>query len=91
VLAAAVRANVEVLVTFNLRDFPAPALEPFDIIAVHPDEFLLDQLDLYPARSACARCPRGDTCGTATLGVPVGPEGAGRRREEVRRDRIRSR
>lgn len=23
-------------------------LKPFDIVAVHPDEFLLDQLDLYP-------------------------------------------
>jgi len=48
VLAAAVRGNVEVLVTFNLRDFPEAALKPFDIDAVHPDEFLLDQLDLYP-------------------------------------------
>lgn len=48
VLAAAVRANAEVLVTFNLRDFPGPSLKPYDIVAVHPDEFLLDQLDLYP-------------------------------------------
>jgi hypothetical protein len=48
VLAAAVRANAEVLVTFNLTDFPGPALKPYDVDAVHPDEFLLDQLDLYP-------------------------------------------
>jgi predicted nucleic acid-binding protein len=48
VLAAAVRGNAEVLVTFNLKDFPEVALKPFDIAAVHPDEFLLDQLDLYP-------------------------------------------
>lgn len=48
VLAAAVRANADVLVTFNLKDFPAQALAPFDIEVVHPDEFLLDQLDLYP-------------------------------------------
>lgn len=48
VLAAAVRANAEVLVTFNLKDFPSESLEPFEIEAVHPDEFLLDQLDLYP-------------------------------------------
>ena len=47
-LAAAVRANAEVLVTFNLRDFPEPALKPYDIVALHPDEFLLDTLDLYP-------------------------------------------
>lgn len=48
VLAAAVRANAEVVVTFSLRDFPEPALKPYDIVAVHPDDFLLDQLDLYP-------------------------------------------
>jgi predicted nucleic acid-binding protein len=48
VLAAAVRANAEVVVTFNIRDFPEPALKPFDITAIHPDDFLLDQLDLYP-------------------------------------------
>lgn len=48
VLAAAVRGNAEVLVTFNLRDFPETSLKPFDITVVHPDEFLLDQLDLYP-------------------------------------------
>lgn len=48
VLAAAVRANAEVIVTFNLRDFPEQALKPYDILAVHPDDFLLDQLDLYP-------------------------------------------
>lgn len=48
VLAAAVRGNVEVLVTFNLKDFPESALKSFDISAVHPDDFLLDQLDLHP-------------------------------------------
>ncbi|MFD1076675.1 PIN domain-containing protein [Longispora fulva] len=48
ILAAAVRAHAEVIVTLNLRDFPEPALKPYDVIAVTPDEFLLDQLDLYP-------------------------------------------
>jgi predicted nucleic acid-binding protein len=48
VLAAAVRANAEVVVTFNIGDFPEPALKPYDVLASHPDEFLLDQLDLYP-------------------------------------------
>jgi predicted nucleic acid-binding protein len=49
VLAAAVRANAEVIVTFNVRDFPGSALKPCDIVAIHPDDFLLDQLDLYPS------------------------------------------
>lgn len=48
VLAAAVRGNAEVLVTANLKDFPQESLDPFDISAVSPDDFLLDQLDLYP-------------------------------------------
>ena len=48
VLAAAVRGGASVIVTFNLRHFPASALEPYQIGLVHPDEFLLNQLDLYP-------------------------------------------
>lgn len=48
VLAATIRANAEVLVTFNLKDFPAASTVPFDIEVVHPDAFLLDQLDLFP-------------------------------------------
>ncbi|SDP62860.1 Predicted nucleic acid-binding protein, contains PIN domain [Actinopolyspora xinjiangensis] len=50
VLAAAVRGNAAVIVTANLRHFPEHALKPYEIEAVHPDEFLLDQLDLHPAR-----------------------------------------
>lgn len=49
VLAAAVRGGAQVLVTFNLGDFPAHAVTPYDITVVSPDSFLLDQLDLYPA------------------------------------------
>lgn len=46
VLAAAARADAAVIVTANLKDFPAAALEPYQIDAVHPDDFLLDQLEL---------------------------------------------
>lgn len=49
VLAAAVRGQAEVIVTENLRDFPATAMQPYDIAASHQDEFLLDMLDLDPA------------------------------------------
>lgn len=49
VLAAAVRSGAEVLVTFNMKDFPAESVEQFDVEIVHPDDFLLDQLDLYHA------------------------------------------
>jgi predicted nucleic acid-binding protein len=56
VLAAAVRADAAVIVTNNLKDFPHSALDPYDIDAVHPDDFLLDQLDLYPVPTVqCVR------------------------------------
>ena len=48
VLAAAVQARCEVVVTFNVRDFPVKSTEPHQISVVHPDAFLLDQLDLHP-------------------------------------------
>lgn len=34
--------------TANLRDFPQESLSQYDIEAVHPDDFLMDQLDLSP-------------------------------------------
>lgn len=48
VLAAAVSGRAEVLVTFNTSDFPESSTAPHDITVVHPDQFLLDQLDLHP-------------------------------------------
>ncbi|MFP5068671.1 hypothetical protein ACLFMI_03255 [Pseudonocardia nantongensis] len=35
--------------TANLKDFPKHAVKLFDLSVVSPDDFLLDQLDLYPA------------------------------------------
>ena len=46
VLAAAIKAKAQVLVTLNIRDFPEAALQQWDIDAKSPDEFILDQLDL---------------------------------------------
>lgn len=48
VLAAAVQSRCEVLVTFNVKDFPPRSTEPHRVAVVTPDEFLLDQLDLHP-------------------------------------------
>jgi predicted nucleic acid-binding protein len=48
VLAAAIRAGAEVIVTYNLKDFPAETLARFDIEAQHPDDFLVSLLDLAP-------------------------------------------
>ncbi|MCF7982860.1 MAG: PIN domain-containing protein [Thiohalocapsa sp.] len=46
VLAAAIRAGAQCIVTTNLRDFPADTLKRFDIFARHPDAFVLDLVDL---------------------------------------------
>ena len=54
VLAAAIRCGAQVIVTFNLRDFPAEFLEPYSIEAKHPDAFVLDALDLTPAAVGAA-------------------------------------
>lgn len=53
VLAAAIRAGAQAIVTFNLKDFPAPALSKYGIEALHPDDFLLDLIDLAPG-ALCA-------------------------------------
>lgn len=49
VLAAAIRAKAQVIVTFNEADFPADTLAGFDIVAQHPDLFLRHLVDLNPA------------------------------------------
>jgi hypothetical protein len=50
VLAAAMTGRCDVIVTFNLKDFPDSALQPFGIERQDPDSFLLYQLDLSPGK-----------------------------------------
>jgi predicted nucleic acid-binding protein len=57
VLAAAIRAGAEVIVTYNLTDFPEETLARFDIKALHPDDFLVSLLDVAPA-IVCAAVKR---------------------------------
>jgi hypothetical protein len=51
VLAAAIKANANVIVTNNLRDFPEEVLEPYGITAKSVDDFLTDLIDLNPQRA----------------------------------------
>jgi len=51
VVAAAVKAKAEVIVTFNLKDFPQNSLEPFGVEAQHPDDFLLELCENCTASS----------------------------------------
>ena len=47
VVAAAIIAKAEVIITSNLKHFPAEALAPFGIEAWHPDDFLAYLYDLF--------------------------------------------
>lgn len=46
VLAAAIRARAEVIVTFNTKDFKKAALSQWGVEAKHPSEFLQNLYDL---------------------------------------------
>ena len=50
VLAAAIRCNADVIVTSNLKDFPATYLQQFDGESQHPDHFISSLIDLNPDR-----------------------------------------
>jgi len=49
VLAAAIKCNASVIVTFNVKDFPKSVLGVFDIEPSHPDDFIADLWDLDKA------------------------------------------
>lgn len=44
VLAAAIKAEADLIVTINLKDFPQQALAAWNLTAVHPDDFTTDLL-----------------------------------------------
>lgn len=48
VLAAAIAGRCDVIVTFNLRDFPEAIVSSYGIEVIHPDEFLSSHLSLAP-------------------------------------------
>lgn len=52
VLAAAIHAGADVLVTFNLKDFPVSDLHPLDVLT--PDDLLCRLLDSGPEATVAA-------------------------------------
>ena len=54
VLAAAIAGGADVIVTFNVRDFPSSALEPFGIALQRPDEFVHELMDADEERVCLA-------------------------------------
>lgn len=49
VLAAAIHGQATLIVTFNVKDFPEPALAPWGVKVAHPDEYLLALYEMHPA------------------------------------------
>jgi hypothetical protein len=60
VLAAAIHARVDVIVTYNLADFPAASLEPHGVEAQHPDDFVSALVERAP-QTVCAAVQRQRT------------------------------
>jgi len=48
VVAAAIEAEAQAVVTFNLRDFPHEVLKPHGLRAVHPDAFVVSLYEAHP-------------------------------------------
>jgi hypothetical protein len=48
VLAAAIRGHVDVIVTYNEKDFPSEVLKPYALATQHPDVFIAHLFDLDP-------------------------------------------
>ena len=76
VVAAAIRGRADVIVTRNLRDFPADRLISYDLQAQHPDTFAAGLFDLFPGvvlaairehRAALRQPPRSATEHVAAL------------------------
>lgn len=69
VVAAALHSGAGRIVTFNLRDFPRPAMAAAGLRALHPDAFLTDLWAHDPdpvARAAMAARDKADRLGAAT-------------------------
>jgi predicted nucleic acid-binding protein len=54
VLAAAIAGHADAIVTFNLKHFPASTLQAYQLQAIHPDDFVLNQLELRPYEALVA-------------------------------------
>src|SRR6266545_1037725 len=54
VLAAAIAGHADCIVTTNLRHFPADVLCSYGVEAIHPDDFIINQLDLDPFTALAA-------------------------------------
>jgi predicted nucleic acid-binding protein len=78
VVAAAVKAKAQVIVTSNLKDFPLSSLAEWEIKVRHPDQFLIDLYLIDPETVASRLRDQAATIGrslpdllnTLRVGVP---------------------
>lgn len=58
VLAAAIHAGADAIVTFNLKDFPEKTMDLYNLEVLHPDDFIQFQHDFNTAAVVVAaqRC-----------------------------------
>jgi hypothetical protein len=69
VLAAAVKSGAQVIVTSNLKHFPAADLRQWDVEAKSPDDFVLDQVGIDGR--AVAACVQQIPADSRTRCAPV--------------------
>lgn len=70
VMAAAIVARCQVIVTANLKDFPEAALAQWGLTVSHPDAFLLDQLELHPRETLLALKNQSRDSSRPSLSLP---------------------
>lgn len=51
VLAAAIKGKANVIISFNLKHFPAEYLKPFQIEVLHPDDFIVNLINFNKSKS----------------------------------------
>ena len=71
-VAAAVQGRADLIVTANLKDFPAEVLGRFNLQAQDPDEFFMNQFDLDPAQ--VMRPAVSAAADTPVSALPEGPD-----------------
>lgn len=54
VLAAAITGHADAIVTANLKDFPKDVIARFSVEVIHPDDFLVNAIDLDTQRALTA-------------------------------------
>jgi predicted nucleic acid-binding protein len=54
VLAAAIKGKCDLIVTFNLKDFPESTISSYKISVIHPDHFISQCMANYPRETISA-------------------------------------